>query len=540
MTTRFNRTLLERLLELRAISPEQLDQLERAQKEQGLSLRAAVVRLGCMDDAAFMRQWAQLLGLPIVDLATCAVEPDALALVPRRTCVECLLLPLHCTEDALTVAMAEPTDLLAVDNLRFLTNRTVEMAFAPAAEVRTAIGRYYPEEGPLPEPVDDEEDGAVIQVIDEILEEAVERRASHIHFEPQAQGVRVRVRIDGALHDLRRLPPALTRMAAARVKIKTLLDISERRRPQSGRIQIEIGGRHVTLRASTLPTIDREERIVLHILDPLDAPAGLEASGLEADAVERFKACLAARDGLVLVCGPAQCGRTTTFYHALELLARAGLSVMSAEHAVERRLPEVTQLELQPGIGLGMAEALRALLRQDPDAILLAELTDSDTARHAVRASLEGRLLLSGMHVSTGAAAIMRLQDMGIDAYLIAASLRAVLTQRLVRRLCDVCREPDPVPAELRAQYGLNTPAVFRPRGCPACDTTGYRGRTAVGELLVIDDVLRAAIARPAPPGEIDALARSRGGRSLRQAALAKVAAGITSLAEALAVDGRD
>ena len=535
MTTEFNRRLGERLLGAGALSAEQLSRVEQVCRQDGLSLRAAIVSLGVMDEATFLGHWAQLQELQIVDLANWEVEPDAIALVPRQICLRHMVFPVRCAHKTLTVAMADPMDIFAADDLHFLTNRTIEVAFAPAAEIRAAIERHYPEHEPAPEPIEDDV-SPIVGIIDEIFEEAVRRRASHIHFEPEPVGMRVRVRIDGVLHDLRRLPPTLTRMAAARVKIKTLLDISERRRPQFNRVQIEIGDRDVAVWATTLPTIDREEHLVLHILETPDAPREIEASGLEADTIERFKACLAAREGLILICGPAQCGRTTTFYHALEILARARLSVMSGEHVVERRVPGVTQLELQPTIGLGMAEALRAMLRHDADVIAITELADAETATRAVRASLEGRLVLSGMHVSRSAAAIARLQDMGIDAYLIAASLRAVLTLRLVRRLCEACRELDPLAAGLSAQYGLDARSVFRPRGCPECNSTGYRGRAAVGELLVSDDELRAAIARQAPPGEIEALVRGSAGRSLRQAALAKVAAGVTSLAEALTV----
>jgi len=530
--TDFNRILLQRLLAAGALSSTQVEQVEQAQREQGLSLRTAVVQLGCMDDATFLRHWATLHDVPIVDLDTFPVDPDAIALVPRDTCVELTALPLRCTQDTLTVALAEPYDVFAVDSLHFVSNRTVQVAFAAAGEVRAAIERYYPGAGPLPEPIDvDVQIGPAVQAIDEIVRDAIQRRASHIHFEPDALGLRIRMRIDGALHELRRLPSGLRRMVAARIKILACLDIAERRLPQAGRAQVKIEGRDVELWASTLPTSEREEHVLLQIVEPAQVPPGLEGSGLEADTVERFKACLATRAGLILVCGPRQSGRTTTLYQALETVAREGLSAMAAEYAVERRLPGVTQLEMRSDIGFDAGAALRAMLRQDADAILLAELSNYDVAMQAVRASLEGRLVLCGMHVRNAVAAVGRLADMGIEPYLIAASLRAVLAQRLVRRLCTACREP----AALPEPYAAQAPAAYRPRGCPECGNTGYRGRTAVGELLVVDDALGQAIVRQAPPGELSALARSRGMRSLWQAALAQVAAGNTAFSEALA-----
>jgi type II secretory ATPase GspE/PulE/Tfp pilus assembly ATPase PilB-like protein len=364
----------------------------------------------------------------------------------------------------------------------------------------------------------DDESAPVVQLVARILLRSLTQRAEAIHFEPVEGGFRVRFRIDGVLHDVAHLPESARASATARIKIVANLDIAERRMPQNGRFTLKTKKGDATFMVVTHPTaLGREERIVLRRLDDGPARADLAATGHDSHIVEQWKQALGRR-GLALICGHAGSGRTTTYYASLAWLASSAMSVVSAEAVVERIVPGATQMPLNASIGLSMGAALSSMLRSDPDAIALSEIAGAEVASMAVRAALEGRRVLAGLHVPRAADAVGRLLDMGLEPPLVAHGLCAVLAQRLVRLSCTSCRA----------------------KGCERCHGTGYRGRTPVAELLVIDDEIREAIVRDGRPRAIGALARRRGMRTMREEAMSQVAAGLTSQAEVLAVFGND
>lgn len=362
--------------------------------------------------------------------------------------------------------------------------------------------------------------GPVVEQVDRVLRRAAALGASDIHVEPTADDVRVRVRIDGVLREAGMLRGGQAQAVASRVKVLAALDVAERRRPQDGRLQFEADGRAVDVRVSVVPT-STGEKVVLRLLDPAAQALDLDGLGFEPDDLARFREAVRAPYGIVLVTGPTGSGKTTTLYAALTEIARPEVNVMTVEDPIEYDLGEINQTQARPDLEFGFAEALRAFLRQDPDVIMVGEIRDAETARVAVRAALTGHLVFSTLHTNDAAAAVPRLADMGVEPYLLAASVRLVAAQRLVRLLCESCKRPG---AE---------PGTFEPAGCDACQGTGYRGREAVYEVLGVDRDLAAAIGRGAPHAEVEALARAAGVRSLRENAARTWRAGRTSAEEA-------
>jgi general secretion pathway protein E len=492
-----------------------------------------------MSDA---RATAEALGLPFAPTLRALPPRELLHVLPMQYARRHLVLPLGPADGPLDVAVADPLALAPLDDLRFTYARPVRPIVVPREVLRAAIARAYDEASPeepaataalrdeldrrieladddldalarRPDLLDTDDEAPVIRLVNALLADAVKARASDVHVEPYEQAVAVRFRVDGVLHDVLTPPTRLAPALASRVKIMAGLDVAERRLPQDGRLGVRVGGRDVDVRVSIVPTAFGE-RVVLRLLDRADAARDVGTLGMAPALVERLAPLLARTQGIVLVTGPTGSGKTTTLYAALRRLADGTRNVMTIEDPVEYQLPGIAQMQVHPRIGLTFAAGLRAILRQDPDVVLVGEIRDRETVEIALQAALTGHLVLATLHTNDAAGAVTRLLDMGVEPYLIASSVKAVLAQRLVRRLCDVCAGG----------------------GCARCRATGFRGRTGIHELAVMDDRLRAHVMARADAETIRRDAIAAGMVTLREDGLAKARAGLTSEREILRV----
>jgi type IV pilus assembly protein PilB len=531
--------------------------LESALDEQ----RASRERLGVIliRKGAEPEQIARALATQLhLEFAPAPLRPaaDALALVDGPLAARLRVVPLALVGQRLRVAMADPLDGGATDDLRFRTGRRIEAVVATPAAVDTALAAYHARAvDALLERLPDRDFGAatrnanetpelkalrraseaapIIALVDHVLSRAVKLRGSDVHIEPGDGGLRVRVRVDGVLRPVMELPGHTAGAIASRIKIMADLDIAVKRRPQDGRATLVVEGKELTFRVSTLPA-NGGEKLVLRILDPDGAAQPLEALGMGPSAEAEFRRLLSASHGVILVTGPTGSGKTTTLYGALSTLDREGRNIITLEDPVEYRLPGVTQVQVHRRAGLGFASALRAVLRQDPDIVMVGELRDRETVETAMAAALTGHLVLATLHTNDAPTAATRLAEMGAAPYLVAGGLIGVLAQRLARRLCPHCaqrRPPDP--GELGA---LGLPPfdgpLAAPAGCARCDNRGYRGRTGIFELLTVGPEIRSLILKRAPADAIRRAAREGGMSSLGSDAWHKVQSGLTTLEE--------
>jgi len=493
--------------------------------------------------------------------------PAALPLVPNlspkylRHYVAC---PVTIEGDIVTVATTDPDNALLLDDLRQHLGPAVRLCVAPASAILEAIERTYEATTALQKIVDDIEPGAmdperegdadisqlrdmaseapVVRLVNLLLEEAVERDASDVHIEPFEDTLRVRYRIDGLLYEQEAPPRGLQAALTSRIKIMAELNIAERRLPQDGRIRVTTQGRRVDIRVSTIPTIHGES-IVMRLLDRSSVFLPFDRLGLAPRVAEHFEGLIHRPHGIVLVTGPTGSGKTTTLYAALDKINRPDLKIITVEDPVEYQLKGVNQIPVRPKIGLSFASGLRHIVRQDPDVIMVGEIRDLETAEIAIQAALTGHLVFSTLHTNDAPGAVTRLQDMGCEPYLVCSVLGGVLAQRLVRRICRVCRAPDhPDPADLLG-IGVTDATgadLFRGKGCDECRGTGYRGRTGIYELLRITDDTRSLILGKAPTAAIRRHAADHGMVSLREDGWAKACAGVTTVAEILRVTQED
>jgi type IV pilus assembly protein PilB len=485
---------------------------------------------------------AEQLGLPSVALREFLLDPQALALVPESLARRLAVLPLFRVRDRLTVATANPANVAALDEVARAARCALDLVLAEPDEIAAALDGAYPPADAVGEALADrdlveraareagrsEGGGAIVELVERLLGSAIAERASDLHLEPEADHLRVRLRVDGRLREAGRLPAGLHRGIVTRLKVLGGLDIADGLRPQDGRF------RHgaADLRVSAFPTI-HGEALVLRILDRGAGLLTLDQLGLAPAVRERYRRLIRRPHGLLLVTGPTGSGKTTTLYATLLALDAASRSVLTIEDPVEYQLPYVRQSQVNPRAGLTFAQGLRSLLRQDPDIIMVGEIRDAETARTAVQAALTGHLVLSTLHTNDAAGALARLTDIGLEPYLVASALIGILAQRLVRRLCHDCRGRMPWPAGIE---GGGAAAI--PVGCARCRGRGYRGRTGLFELLEMTAAVRGLALARAPAAAIRAEALREGMRPLRQDGLAKAVAGETSLEEVLAAAG--
>ena len=533
-----------------------LERALAAQHEMGGALDAVLVNLGLVSELDAARALAEHLNLPFVAAdAFPDALPDLPGLLPDFLKAH-RVLPLAVEDGRLEIAMRAPQDAFVLKALRLTTGLAVQPAVGLASDIDKALLRQQDEvqadvlgdasldeagAGDFVEHLRDlASEAPVIRLVNAIIGRVIELRASDIHLEPFDDGLHVRYRVDGVLHPGEVVPAGQGAAVSSRVKLLAHLDIAERRLPQDGRIKTRVKGRELDLRVSTVPTVHGES-VVMRVLDRASVRFGLGDMGFAPDTLARFHQLVHRPHGILLVTGPTGSGKTTTLYAALAELDSASQKIITVEDPVEYQLEGINQIQVHAQINLSFANALRSILRQDPDIIMIGEMRDGETAQIAVQASLTGHLVLSTLHTNTAASAVIRMQDMGVERYLITSTVNGVLAQRLVRRLCSHCKTPVQPAPELLKDSGLGRflPAgqpMHEARGCDHCRGTGYQGRTAIHELLVVDETLRSAILQGQDASALQALAVRAGMYTLYDDGLRKVAAGTTSLDELLRV----
>ena len=544
----------ELLVRAGRLTPRDLERALAAQREMGGALDGVLVSLGLVSEPDAAQALAEHLGLPFVAAEAFPETPPELPGLQPDFLRTHRVLPLRAGDGRLQVAMRAPQDAFVVKALHLSTGLEVLPAVGLASDIDKALQRQA-EEGDadaLDEAAGDEGDAGdfvehlrdlaseapVIRLVNAIIGRVIELRASDIHLEPFDDGLHVRYRIDGVLHPGEVVAAAQGAAVSSRVKLLAHLDIAERRLPQDGRIKTRVKGRELDLRVSTVPTVHGES-VVMRVLDRASVRLSLEDMGFERDTLARFNQLVHRPHGILLVTGPTGSGKTTTLYAALAKLDAVSQKIITVEDPVEYQLEGINQIQVHSQINLSFANALRSILRQDPDIIMIGEMRDGETAQIAVQSSLTGHLVLSTLHTNTAASAVVRMQDMGVERYLITSTVNGVLAQRLVRRLCPHCKAAvQPDPALLRSSgLGRFLPAgapIYEARGCEHCRGTGYQGRSAIHELLVVDEPMRSAILQGQDASALQALAVRAGMYTLYDDGLRKVAAGVTTLDEVL------
>jgi type IV pilus assembly protein PilB len=544
-------------LRIRGIAPTVLDEAVREAADSGRQLRDVLVDDRIVTDVELAEALAQAYGLKTIDLVGYPVDAAAAARIPVAIARRHKVLGIAVDDEEIVVAIADPGDVLALDDVRAATGLQVRPVVVPRDELVKAVDRFQRADNDLDEVASGQaaeslagivssldsigEDAPIVRFTNSLIEQAIENRASDLHIEPAEQDLRIRYRIDGVLHEVETVPKAVQSALVSRLKIMANVDITERRVPQNGRITVQIGQRHVDLRVATLPTV-WGEKIVLRVLDTGGIDLELKRLGFTDVNYRRFAASFSKPHGMLLVTGPTGSGKSTTLYATLSEISNPEINIITVEDPVEYRLPGVNQVQVNHKAGLTFAAVLPAILRSDPDVVLIGEIRDRVTAQLAVEASLTGHLVLSTLHTNDAPSAVTRLVEMGIEPFLVGSSLDCVMAQRLARRLCPWCREPyRPSYAELDAARWpfdvLPQPEqLWRPAGCRSCAHTGYRGRTALHEVMPVSEEIERLAVERASAHEIQRVATAQGMEILRVDGMRKAAAGDTSLHEVLRV----
>ena len=541
---------LHRLVLERGLAPaETLARAELVQGETGEPLDTVLTRLGLVSERALAEAIAKATGLRIASPADFPQEPVAAERLSPRFLRDARALPLRETREGVEVAFVDPLTPFGREALAFSLQRPVVPLVARSGDMEAALDRLYPaddlrageaggvDEADVERLRDLSSDAPVVRAVNALIGRAAEAQASDIHIEPTEDALKIRLRIDGALRDEDPLPAHLKSAFVSRIKVMAGLNIAERRLPQDGRLRLAVRGHDIDLRVATAPTIHGES-VVLRLLDRSNLALDFDSLGFDGESLARYLRVLRQPHGIVLVTGPTGSGKTTTLYASLAVMNTADRKILTIEDPIEYRLAGINQTQVSAAIGLSFATALRSFLRQDPDVMMVGEIRDLETAQVAVQAALTGHTILSTLHTNSAAAAVTRLLDMGVEPFLITSTLNAVLAQRLVRRLCPHCREPFAPTPEMLEALGVDGPAeglerLYRPVGCAACGQSGFRGRIAVLELLVVDEETERLVLARAESREIQAAA---GLRTMLEDGLAKAMAGLTTLDEVLRV----
>jgi len=575
------------------ISPQHLRQALDYQREHGGRLGYNLVKLGLVSDDTITAVLSRQYGIPSVNLELFNIDDSVLRLIPQEVAQKYSVLPLSRVGATLTLAMVDPTNVFAMDDIKFMTGLNVEPVVVAEASIQTAIARYYStsreielasvgtdvsvessngngfshadlvsldtldldhdlssevevfednEEIDLSSLTRMSEDAPVVRLVNVLLVDALRRGASDIHVEPYEKELRIRFRIDGLLYDVMHPPLKMRDALISRIKIMSKLDISEKRLPQDGRIKVRVKvdsrSRELDFRVSTLPTLFGE-KVVLRLLDKEKLMLDMTNLGFEPDSLVKFQRNIAKPYGMVLVTGPTGSGKTNTLYSALQSLNTVDTNIMTAEDPVEFNLPGVNQVQMKEQIGLNFAAALRSFLRQDPNIILVGEIRDFETAEIAIKAALTGHLVLSTLHTNDAPSTISRLMNMGIEPFLVATSVNLIQAQRLIRRVCKDCRKEHPTPVEALVEIGFSPEEAakvktYKGKGCASCNDTGYKGRIGLYEVMEITDEIRELILIGASSLELRKKSIEDGMISLRESGLQKIRAGVTTIEEVL------
>ena len=545
------------------ITPKQLDEALQEQKISGNKLGSSLVKLGIISEKNLVSFLSRHYGVPAIDLNEIQIDPEAMKMIPADVIFKYQAIPIKRIGSTLRVAMSDPSNILAIDDIKFLAGCHVEVFVSTESAIKASIDRFYDptdtlseimgtiEEGEGVELLDDSEDvdvselqqasedAPVIKLVNLILNEAIKRQASDIHIEPYEKVFRVRLRIDGVLHQFMTPPMKLKNAMTSRVKIMSKLDIAERRLPQDGRIKVKLGkDKEMDFRVSVLPTLFGE-KVVMRLLDKSTLQLDMTKLGFEENPLQEFKEAIHKPFGMVLVTGPTGSGKTTTLYSALTELNQITDNISTAEDPVEFNLMGINQVQIHEEIGLSFANCLRSFLRQDPDIIMVGEVRDFETAEIAIKAALTGHLVLSTLHTNDAPSTISRLLNMGIEPFLVASAVNLIVAQRLARKICEGCRQVVQVSPQMLVNLGvapdeLHGFTCYKGSGCARCNQTGYKGRVALYEVLPVRDEIRELILQGGSAGEIKKGAIQLGMKTLRQAALQKLRDGITTVEEVL------
>jgi type IV pilus assembly protein PilB len=561
----------ELLVREKLISLQQLRKAQEEQKKSGSNLGYTLAKLGYISDGEITTFLSTQYRLPAINLEEYEIDAEVVKLVSRDVCEKHRIIPVSRSGSSLIVAMSDPTNLNAIDDIKFLTGFNVEPVVSSETSIQAAIERYY-SAGPSYEEVmadldlgdddidfgsDEEEvnamelerasaDAPVVRLVNVLLLNAIRKGASDIHCEPYEKKLRIRYRIDGVLHEEMTPPLRLKAAMVSRLKIMSQLDIAERRLPQDGRIKLKLGkGREMDFRVSVMPTM-WGEKVVMRLLDKGNLQLDMAKLGFDPAPLADFKWAIEQPWGMVLVTGPTGSGKTTTLYSALSDLNRPGVNISTAEDPVEYNLHGINQVQMHDEIGLNFAMALRAFLRQDPDIIMVGEIRDFETAEIAVKASLTGHMVLSTLHTNDAPATISRLLNMGVEPFLITASVNLVLAQRLARKICVDCKRPTEIDHQALVDLGLTEeqlaakPQIMKGAGCQTCNGSGYKGRVALYEVMRFHDELKERVLQGASSAELKQAAIARGMATLRMSGIQKILAGVTTPEEILRVTMAD
>ena len=542
------------LVETSLITQQQLLQALAVQKKSGHRLGKVLCDLNYVSEDAMIQVLEFQLGVPHVELSNMCIMPAVAALIPVALAERHQIIPIKKEGKKITLAMVDPTNFYAIDDVRMVSGFDVEPVIATEKDVLQAIRESYgvqdlvdkavnqmrPEDGLIANTMQTADDAPIITLVNSLISQAIKDVASDIHIEPQEKTLRVRFRIDGMLREIGSFPRDIHAAIVARIKIISEMDIAEKRIPQDGRIKIREAGRDVDVRVSTLPTI-MGEKVVMRLLDQKAVILDINKLGFSPENKEKFRQLYTQSYGMILVTGPTGSGKTTTLYSTLTTVNSPDKNIITLEDPVEYRLPGINQVQVNPKTGLTFANGLRSILRQDPNVVLVGEIRDGETADIAIRASLTGHVVFSTLHTNDAAGTITRLIDMDVEPFLVASSVLGVVAQRLVRVICQGCKESyTPPPDSLERIFVGVTPeeelTLYRGIGCSRCNNNGYRGRMAIHEVMSITSKLREAINRKASSDEISSIAMSQGMITMRQDGIQKALTGLTDLREVMRV----
>ena len=564
-----NERIGELLVKENLLSADQLAKAREDARTKGGRLGAQITELGYLDENELTDFVAKQYGVPSIDLDEFEIDQAVIQLIPEEVAVKHTVIPVNRAGSTLILATSDPSNIFALDDIKFLTGYSIQAVVASEEAIKRGIEKYYDQSLALEEVMGDfddsdidlvhedddfdvseaakaSEDAPVVKLVNLVLTDAVKKMASDIHVEPYEKSFRVRYRIDGVLYEVMKPPMKLKNAITSRIKIMAEMDIAERRLPQDGRIKLKMGrGKEMDFRVSCLPTLFGE-KIVMRLLDKSTLQLDMTKLGFEKDLLALFKDAIYQPYGMVLVTGPTGSGKTTTLYSALSELNRTSENVSTAEDPVEFNLPGINQVQMHEEIGLNFAATLRSFLRQDPDIIMVGEIRDFETAEIAVKAALTGHMVLSTLHTNDAPSTVNRLLNMGIEPFLVASSVNCIVAQRLARRICQECKEPDTdVTAEALVKAGMaedraKNVASLHGNGCRSCSDTGFKGRVALYEVMPLKEELKEFVLNGASSLELKREAIRLGMQTLRQSALNKLSEGVTTLSEVLRVSAAD
>ncbi len=542
------------LLERSLLTRESLEKAKEESRKRGIPLQKVLIKSGAVNEEDYMQVLSEILDVPYMDLSGYLIDSSILELIPENLARKHKCIPIFKIGDTLTVAIADPKDIMAIDDLSHRSKCEIETTLASESSIIDAIDQYYGATGSIDDVIKDIDkkkkkevvpesdkrklsdvagEAPVIKLVNLIIMRAVQDGASDIHIEPEEEALKVRLRIDGVLHEMFSPPKHLEGALISRVKVLSGMDISEKRKPQDGRFNIRAENREIDLRVSSFPTI-YGENIVIRILDKNNILLDMDSLGFSEKTKKDFEVLIKRPHGIILVTGPTGSGKTTTLYSALSTIDSEEKNIITVEDPVEYHLGRIRQSQINPKAGLTFASGLRSILRQDPDVIMVGEVRDKETAEIAVQSALTGHLVFSTLHTNDSSGALTRLLDMGIEPFLISSSVIGILAQRLVRKICDKCKAGYAPSEEVSRGLGIKSDKLFKGKGCKVCRGTGYKGRIGIFELLLINEEIKKLIVDKASSDIIKEKALSMGMKTLREDGLAKVLKGVTTAEEVI------